>query len=383
MQEPPNLLKPELCRTDVPTVNLKESPDTRIEQTQWLIQRILTLLSGMANAGNSQKAAEFRRELAACSQPIVDPVPGESIDGAARKCLALCQDFFQNSDSYRVNHDETYSDIIDLLRNALRTLTGDTSLDQMVVTSTARFREMAKVQDLGLLKKQIAEEVESLERSARDHQKNRERTMRELNDRTQALEHRLTRTRERLSLTVAESSLDPLTRVANRGHFDIQLASWMEPRAKEVPFVVAMFDLDDFKKVNDIYGHQVGDRVLRGVARCLRQVTRDEDILARYGGEEFILLLRNVTAEKAHERCTEILKSVAAKSFEWDHPTRVIRLSVTISCGMTEFSRGDTIYDILHRADTALYQAKKLGKNRIEIQQRQETVGSGSSYQRI
>src|SRR5204863_9388604 len=131
--------------------------------------------------------------------------------------------------------------------------------------------------------------------------------------------------------TLAESSLDSLTRVANRRYFDLQLATWMEPQAREHPFVLAMFDIDDFKKINDAHGHQVGDRVLRGIARSLRTVTREEDVLARYGGEEFVLLLRNMTVDASVERCSEILRSVGAQVFEWEDPKRNLRLRTTLS----------------------------------------------------
>src|SRR5204863_9706089 len=123
-------------------------------------------------------------------------------------------------------------------------------------------------------------------------------------------------------------------------------------------------------------------RVLRGIARSLRQVTRDEDILARYGGEEFVLLIRNLTVDASVERCSEILRSVGAQVFEWEDPKRNLRLRTTLSCGITEFVHGDSVYDLLRRADMALYQAKKLGKNRIEIQIPRATVDPRTPYQR-
>jgi len=368
---------------DLSNVDLKDNTDRAAEQSRWLIQRILALLSGMAAAGSSDKAAEFRRDLAAVTKTIVNPLPGESVDTAARKCVALCQDFFQKADSYRVNNEGVYAEIIDLLRDSVRILAAEVSLDGMVTTSAARFKEMVEIQDVFELKKRMIEEVHTLERNVREYRVRREQTVNKLTERTQSLEQRLTRTRERLSITLAESSLDSLTRVANRRYFDLQLATWMEPHSKQHPFVLAMFDIDDFKKINDVHGHQVGDRVLRGIARTLRQITRDEDILARYGGEEFVLLLRNVSLDAAMERCTEILKSVRTQVFDWEDPKRNLRLHTTISCGITEFVQGDSAYDLLRRADTGLYQAKRLGKNRIEIQRLQTAANSGAPYQRV
>jgi diguanylate cyclase (GGDEF)-like protein len=368
---------------DLPSVDHKDGSDSSVDQARWLIQRLLSLLSSMAAAGTNDKAAEFRSEMAGLAKLIVNPLPGESGDIASRKCLALCQDFFQQGNSYRVNNEGTYEEVIDLLRDALRTLAGEASLQGMIITSTARFRDMVEIQDVFQLKKRLVEEVHALEQNVRDQQANRDRTMHQLTERAQSLEQRLHRTRERLSVTLAESSMDPLTRVANRRYFDLQLASWMAPHSKEHPFVLAMFDIDDFKKINDAYGHQVGDRVLRGIARTLRQVSRDEDVLARYGGEEFVLLLRNFSADKAIDRCNEIVRSVAAQAFEWEDSARTLRLYATITCGMTEFTREDSVYDLLHRADTALYRAKKLGKNRTEIQRKRTPTSSDGTYQHV
>ncbi len=367
---------------DVPPVEQRDK-DQAIDETRWLIQRLLSLLSSMAAAGNSEHAAEFRKDIATFTRAIVHPVRGESVDAASRKCIARCQDFFQKADSYRVNHESSYQEIIDVLRDAVRVLAGEVALDGVVTTSATRFKEMAETQDISQLKKKIVEEVQALERAVSEHRARREQTITSLTERTLSLEQRLTRTRERLSLTLAESSLDPLTRVANRRYFDLQLATWMEPQAREHPFVVAMFDIDDFKKINDAYGHQAGDRVLRGIARTLRTVTREEDVLARYGGEEFVLLLRNLTIDSALARCNEIVSSVAAQVFDWEDSRRNLRLRTTISCGITEYVPRDGVYDLLRRADMALYQAKKLGKNRTEVQRHLEAGDPEQTYQRV
>ena len=366
-----------------PTMGPRDTTDSGAEQSRWLIQRILALLSSMASAGSSDSTAEFRKELEALSNLIVDPAPGESIDAPSRKLIALCQDFFQSADSYRVNNEGIYGEIIDILRDAVRTLAGDVSLDGMVTTSAARFKEMAELQDLSQLKERIVSEVQALESGVRDYRARREQIVSKLTERTQSLEQRLSRTRERLSLTLTESSLDSLTRVANRRFFDLQLATWMEPQAREHPFVLAMFDIDDFKKINDSYGHQVGDRVLRGIARTLRHITRSEDVLARYGGEEFALLLRNLSMDVAVGRCSEILRLVATQNYDCEESGRKVSLRATLSCGITEFVPGDTVYDLMRRADTALYQAKKLGKNRIEIHQSRVEAHSSGPYQSV
>jgi len=354
----------------------RDNRDTTTEQVRWLIDRILTLLARMAAAGNSDKASEFRQELEKCKRTIVSPVQGDSIDFAVRRCLAICQDFFQSTENYRLNNEQTYSEIIDLLRNAIRALSAGSNLEDSVITSTTRFRAMVEMNDLAEVKRLILSEVAQLEHTVQEHRAKREKTINELSERSRSLEERLSRTRARLNQTLAESATDSLTRVANRHHFDGQLEAWIAPGAAEQPFALAMFDIDDFKKINDTHGHQMGDRVLQGVAQTMRQLIRDNDVLARYGGEEFVLMLRNLTGEKAFTRCQDIVRSVAGKVFELEAGGRLMRVRATVSCGLTDYSAKDSNVEVVRRADTALYQAKRHGKNRVEVQDKHRRSGA-------
>ncbi|MDT8445657.1 MAG: PleD family two-component system response regulator [bacterium] len=124
------------------------------------------------------------------------------------------------------------------------------------------------------------------------------------------------------------------------------------------PMSVIMFDLDHFKRVNDNYGHQVGDEVLVKVAACIKSSVRQADLAGRYGGEEFLVVLPNTSLEDA-ARVAEKIRSAIA-SIPWDHEGLVI----TISGGLAQF-RGETELELIDRADKLLYEAKNNGRNRI------------------
>lgn len=174
-----------------------------------------------------------------------------------------------------------------------------------------------------------------------------------------ALENaRLFNETRRLSLT------DSLTRIANRRHFDLMMENeWRKARGYSRSLSVAMIDLDDFKHFNDRFGHPVGDKVLYGVARMLRDSVRDTDFVARYGGDEFAIILPetgNVAAMKVSER---VLQRVNRARFRL---TLNRTASVTISIGIATYPEdARDVPALLKRADRALYRAKKLGKNRL------------------
>jgi diguanylate cyclase len=158
----------------------------------------------------------------------------------------------------------------------------------------------------------------------------------------------------------AEARTDALTLVGNRRALDDRIARCLDDfRRFGQTFVVLMIDLDKFKRFNDTYGHQVGDEVLRGVARILQRSFRDTDIVARYGGEEFAVLLPGVSPEEARTAAARARKMIEKASFHCDNR----RLQVTASLGIALVRPGEDVAGLIHRADEALYASKNAGRN--------------------
>lgn len=161
---------------------------------------------------------------------------------------------------------------------------------------------------------------------------------------------------------------DSLTGVVNRRHF-MELAKRELSRAKRYrrDLALILMDMDNFKKVNDTYGHQAGDQALLALKRVCTKGTRTVDIFARLGGEEFVLMLPEIDQDSAAsiaDRLRESLENTVIRSGS-------LKFNVTISMGVTEccMQKDDTVDAMLSRADKALYRAKKLGRNRVLIWQ--------------
>jgi diguanylate cyclase len=154
--------------------------------------------------------------------------------------------------------------------------------------------------------------------------------------------------------------LDPLTQVANRKSFDERFTQEIAQRTdKGLPAAMLLWDIDDFKVINDSYGHRAGDKVLQTVANCFVAGLRSEDFVARIGGEEFVILLTGLTPEIALRIANELRAAVEALRFHF----RGTPVRVTASCGVTELRRDDSPGKAFDRADAALYRAKREGKN--------------------
>jgi len=155
------------------------------------------------------------------------------------------------------------------------------------------------------------------------------------------------------------AATDELTGLCNRRHF-LRLASReLDNLRHDRQHGLALLDLDHFKRINDVHGHAAGDRVLQTFAAVARACLRDGDVVARYGGEEFVLLLPNTEADQ-FTACCERLR----EAFSRAEPLGVKVESLSVSIGMTLLTMHDDLDDALQRADQALYQAKRNGRNR-------------------
>lgn len=171
--------------------------------------------------------------------------------------------------------------------------------------------------------------------------------------------------REKLRKKIDESVVtDGLTGVGNRRYFDEMITYFAEScKRTETPFSLVMLDLDHFKKVNDLYGHPMGDEVLRKVGEIARLIKRDSDYVFRYGGEEFALILNNTTSENAVVLIERIREELDGIVFGTGEKT----FTVKFSAGIATYE--GSIEDLVSSADQALYSAKRTGRNKTVIYQ--------------
>ncbi|NOX75369.1 MAG: GGDEF domain-containing protein [Gammaproteobacteria bacterium] len=188
---------------------------------------------------------------------------------------------------------------------------------------------------------------------------------------SQSLQKELTRANDDLSRLRTEfkrvrreSLVDPLTGIQNRRAFDHSLVDHCEKaKADGIPVCLLLVDIDHFKKVNDTYGHVVGDAVLKWVAESINVAIRGGDELARYGGEEFAVLLPGTAIQGAEIVADNICINIRNQKLRHGDNFQVGR--ITVSVGVTQFYSQEPEEDFVKRADTALYRAKESGRNRV------------------
>ena len=185
----------------------------------------------------------------------------------------------------------------------------------------------------------------------------------ELKKRLEEANNQIRKLTSELEESKREASIDFLTQVANRASFDRAITDLVNDfYRRNYPFALLMIDIDNFKKINDTYGHQAGDYVLRELARVLKSQLRARDIIARYGGEEFAIILPGVTFSQAIRVAERLRRAVEKHLFKYGDKV----IPVTISIGVALMREGLDETALVEKADKALYLAKRSGKNQVK-----------------
>lgn len=170
----------------------------------------------------------------------------------------------------------------------------------------------------------------------------------------------ITRRKEYEQRLAQQAHIDALTGLANRRLLMDRLKAEVERASRHNQhFVLAMLDVDHFKQFNDKHGHEVGDHILVAVARNMESLLREYDVCGRWGGEEFLLILPQTSLEEAHTVISRVHQGIRNVVIHVGHRA----LSVTVSIGMAEHKEGEGFAETLNRADAAMLEAKRHGRN--------------------
>ena len=267
--------------------------------------------------------------------------------------------YIESQKQYLSEREKEFRHIIDLLTRAMVSMDSENdSYHRKILQQGEKIDSISRLDDIRKIKSSLEKEVETLRQTVEAKQAEERQRLAQLSTQVDSL-------RQELEVVKEESLRDGLTGIYNRRAFDQRLQYLIERSlVQRTEFAILVLDIDNFKNVNDTFGHLVGDRVLLAIAQVCRQMIRSDDFLARYGGEEFVIVLPGASKRNAGKKAQLICKTIAKTRYQLgDAPDAALSLNVTVSIGLSVYNPGETSETLLARADQALYQAKAAGKN--------------------
>ncbi len=337
-------------------LGLRDSPGTELPTAlRHVLDRALEIIArALASEEDGDEGRAFVQEVERCRAAFADVRDVQTLESITQSCFAVCVDALARAEKRRRAKTLELNGLFVMVRDAVATIGGyNRTFSNSIGETAQRFDAMSRIGDIRKLKEALATEVTALKQMAVERQQTWQTTVAGFETRLQELELQLVETQH-------EASLDPLTGVANRRTFDRVCQKWLQTSGKQ--FVIVMVDLDDFKSINDTFGHPIGDKALIAVADALTAAVRSDDLVARLGGDEFVVLAAGMNLRMAESRMRTVLAELTKSECLPDGDVKL-----TLSCGIAEASAGDTKESLLKRADQALLDAKKYGKNRVAV----------------
>ena len=265
-----------------------------------------------------------------------------------------------NSIKHLNEKEKELKDIIKILTEAIASMSQDNSdFNTDLLNHSEKLKVLNFIDDIIKLKEGLKAEVDEVSQVVK-------RKSADESNKLKFLSNKVTILNEDLKKAAKASMTDKLSGAFNRLAFDDYINSLIDKVAMRwSTFSILMIDIDNFKNINDKYGHLVGDRVIIATVQKCKSVLRKNDFLARFGGEEFVVILDGSTLKMAEKKAHEICKVISSTDFVIDKEKQNTTITFTVSIGASIFKGDDTVNSVIERADRALYAAKNAGRNRV------------------
>lgn len=336
---------------------LKDSDKKKVFY-QLSIQTLLQLISDFSLDIEEIGSDHFKTDIRKLSDKFSTENKLKKIQARFEKDKKSITAFNERQKKYLNDREGELKDIIEILSNAMVTLdTENQQYNQKVLEQSEKIEQITLLDDIKKVKQALLQEIEHMRETVKEKQSRDNIKLESLSRQVNTLNVQLEKVR-------TESVTDGLTGIYNRKAFDRQIGELVDKNMiSRSPFSLLLLDIDDFKTINDTYGHQTGDRVILAVINKCRQSIRSQDFLARYGGEEFAVIMSGASLKNAVKKANLICQSIAATRYALQDVSGSPTLSVTISIGVSCLKKSDSVAAVTRRADKALYAAKHAGKN--------------------
>ncbi len=275
------------------------------------IRAMLQLLKEFALDQNEINSKGYKKQIDRITKRFVEETEVKPIRSRFSKAKEAILSFISNQKKYIKEREDEFKDIIELMSTAMITLnTENQEYHGNIYKQSEKIEKITLLDDIRKIRNALESEVSQMRKLIRAKQTREDGRMKALTQKVDVLNTELKKAKE-------EASTDGLTGAHNRLAFDRHILDLVEKNTvRKTPFAILIIDIDDFKKVNDTYGHQTGDSILVSMTNKCKEAIRGDDFLGRYGGEEFVVVLPGASLKNAMKKGRQICKTVAATKYK-------------------------------------------------------------------
>ena len=339
---------------------IHEDRENRLRFFQVVIDTLLIFIKEFSLDLEEIGADAFKKDIEGLGETFLSEKKQKKIQSVFEKHKKTTYSYLERLKRYLSDREKEFKDIIDLLTRGMAEVDADNQIfNQKIYEQSEKLEQITLLNDIKRIKNALKQEIEQVRDTIREKQIQDRKHLDVLSKKVDILNVELEKAR-------TESLTDGLTGVYNRLAFDRHIKGLEERNIiTNTPFSLIIFDIDNFKEINDTYGHPIGDRVILALVQKCREITRKDDYIARVGGDEFAIVMTGASLRNSSKKGKQLAKAVAGTRYRVDTAEDSLELSFTISIGVSEYRKGDTVTTVTERADKALYAAKHSGKSRV------------------
>ena len=349
-------------------LEMLKSSDEKRQFYLFAIRALLVFIKDFSLDLKEINSEEFKTKIDDLAEKLLSDERIKKLQSGFEKSKKNIVAYIKKQKEYLKDREDEFKEIIDLLTKAMAVADHDNQVyNEKIYRQSEKLEKLTLLDDIRKIKNELIVQVENIRKTVRQKDLHDSEKLEKLSQKVNSLHVELEKAKE-------ESIRDGLTGIYNRKAFDRYIHKLVERNTvTRAPFSMLILDIDDFKKINDVFGHQTGDRVLMALAHKCREFIRSDDFLARYGGEEFVVILPGASLRNAVKKGRLICKEIAKARYAIEEKKQDTVISITVSIGASVLKKGDTVEALIERADEALYAAKQAGKNRVVSEKQNKT----------
>jgi diguanylate cyclase len=338
---------------------LKEC-EGRLEFFQGAYSTLLILIKEFSLDLSEIDADGFRESLDSAENKIMAEKKAKKLPPVLEKQKRTIFSYVERLKKYLSDRENEFKGIIDILTKAIATVDSDNQVfNEKIYEQSESIEKLTLLDDIKKIKSSLKQEVDKVKTNIKKKQQGD-------NQRLKVLSKQISSLNIELEKAKAESLIDGLTGVYNRLGFERLIKKLEDKNAlTKSPFSLLIIDIDNFKNINDTYGHPIGDRVILALIQKCKEITRKSDYISRLGGDEFAVIMEGASLRNAIKKAKKLSQEIAGARYKASSERETYDVSFTVSVGVSALRKGDTKETVTERADKALYTAKRSGKSRV------------------